>query len=104
MLEYFKDKSLDLILSIIYVGIGTISVCSVYPSDSFYGEWSWWGIFVTLPVSIISFMYRYADAGSLIPVFIIQIIMVYPTYLVFKSIMKIFYKKRNPSPDILDDI
>jgi hypothetical protein len=71
-----------LIIALIYVGFGTLTVCSVYPDDTFYlGGWAIFGMIITFPVSIISFGYRYANANDLQPVFIIQLIMFLLTYL-----------------------
>lgn len=52
---FLVRKKLALIISIVYVGIGTLAVCSLYPKDLFYGEWSLWGVILTFPVTIISF-------------------------------------------------
>ena len=72
----------------LYVGLATLSVCSVYPTDFFFGEWVYIGLLITLPVSIISFGYRYADAITLYPVFIIQFIMFILTYLILSTFIK----------------
>jgi len=62
-------------ISLFYVGLGTLSVCSIYPKDLFYGSWSLFGLIITFPLSIVSFGYRYANADLLYPVFLIQLIM-----------------------------
>ena len=69
------------VITFAYVGLGTLSVCSVYPDDTFSGMWALFGLVITLPVSIISFAYRFADAKNIQPVFIIQAIMFILTYL-----------------------
>lgn len=79
-----------LLISAIYVGLGTLAVCSVYPKDFLSGEWVLYVLGITFPVSIISFGYRYADSNSLIPVFIIQFVMFLITFL----ILSIFIKKK----------
>jgi hypothetical protein len=87
MIKYLKLINLvPFVISFTYVGIGTISVCSIYPKDSLYGEWSMWGLFLSFPVSIVSFGYRYADSENLIIVYLIQAVMLYITYRVVKKI------------------
>ncbi|KFC22597.1 hypothetical protein [Epilithonimonas lactis] len=92
--SFVKSRKIELILSAIYVGIGTLAVCSIYPKDLFYGNWSLVVLLITFPVTIISFGYRYAEADSLLPVFVIQFVMFIITYLIlisslFKSVFKI---------------
>ena len=88
-MNLIANRKLAFLISLIYVSIGTLSVCSVYPKDNFNGDWSLYGLLLTFPVSIISFGYRYADSESLFPVFIIQIVMLIITFLV----LRIFIKK-----------
>lgn len=71
--KVFKTRAFR--ISLFYVGLGTLSVCSIYPKDLFYGEWSQYGLILTFPVCIISFGYRYAASNLLYPVFGIQLIM-----------------------------
>ncbi|BDU26576.1 MULTISPECIES: hypothetical protein [unclassified Flavobacterium] len=75
-------------ISLFYVGLGTLSVCSIYPKDLFYGSWSLFGLIITFPVSIVSFGYRYANADLLYPVFLIQLIMLFPTFLILSRFIK----------------
>ena len=88
MINYLRNRKLAFYIALSYVGFGTLSVCSVCPADPFYGEWSLFGLLITLPVSIISFGYRYAEANLLYPVYIIQIIMFILTFLILTA----FYK------------
>jgi hypothetical protein len=92
MTNYFNNKKRALQIAVIYVGFATLTVCSVYPADLFYGEWCLFGLMITFPVSIISFGYRYADVESLYPVFIIQFVMLVLTFLVLST----FIKDKNP--------
>ncbi len=92
--QFLKSRKIELIISAIYVGIGTLAVCSIYPKDLFYGNWSLIVLLITFPVTIISFGYRYAEADSLLSVFMIQSVMFILTYLIlispfFKSVFKI---------------
>ena len=88
MINYFRKKQKAAQISFVYVALATLSVCSVYPKDLFYGQWSLFGLLVTFPVSIISFGYRYADAQNLYPVFIIQLFM----FLLTKALLGRFIK------------
>lgn len=90
MINYIRNRKLAFYIALSYVGFGTLSVCSVYPTDAFYGEWSVFGLLITFPVSIISFGYRYAEPKILYPVFIIQTIMFFLTF----SILTVFIKTK----------
>ena len=81
--SFIKYRKIELIISAIYVGIGTLAVCSIYPKDLFYGDWSLFVLIWTMPVIIFSLVYRYAEADNLIPVFIIQLIIFVFTFLSF---------------------
>ena len=60
---------------ILYVGIGTLSVCAIYPHDTLAcGEWIVLPLLLTFPANIVSFGYRFFEAEILYPVFIIQAI------------------------------
>ena len=50
--KFLKEREIELIISAIYVGIGTLAVCSVYPDDFFYGDWSLIVLLITFPVSL----------------------------------------------------
>lgn len=89
------DNILAFRISLFYVGLGTLSVCSIYPDDLFYGDWSLFGLLITFPVSIISFGYRYAEADLLYPVFFIQLIMFFLTFLILSSFIKNKQKLKN---------
>jgi len=73
-----NNKKINIIIYIgifIYVGIGTFSVCALYPKDILWcGDWIVFSLLFTFPVSIISFIYRFVEANTLYPVFIIQLI------------------------------
>lgn len=83
-----KDKKSAFKISLFYVSLGTVSVCSVYPKDLFYGDWSLYGLLLTFPVSIISFGFRYAESNLLYPVFIIQLIMFFITFFLLSLFIK----------------
>lgn len=96
MITFPRDRKLAFYIAFLYVGFGTLSVCSVYPADPFYGEWSLFGLLITFPVSIISFGYRYTEANLLYPVFIIQILMFILTFLILTT----FIKKKKSNNEI----
>lgn len=48
-----KAKRKSLLVSILYVGLGTIAVLCSYPP--FYGDWVLVALLITFPVSILSF-------------------------------------------------
>ena len=50
--SFIKYRKIELIISAIYVGIGTLAVCSIYPKDLFYGDWSLFVLIWTMPVII----------------------------------------------------
>ena len=92
--SFLKSRRIELIISAIYVGAGTLAICNIAGGDLFYGEWADYVLSLTFPVTIISFGYRYAEADSLLPVFVIQFVMFIITYLIlisslFKSVFKI---------------
>lgn len=90
LITFIKNRKLAFNIALMYVGFGTLSVCSVYPTDIFYGDWSLYGLGITFPVSIISFGYRFANAQTFYPVFIIQTIMFILTFL----LLSLFIKKK----------
>lgn len=85
---FLRRRKKAFVFSIIYVGIGTLSVCSISGSDLFFGEWSLYALILTFPVTIISFGYRYAAPDYLIPVLIIQSIMFLITFSILAAIFK----------------
>jgi hypothetical protein len=85
---FLRSRKIALIISAIYVGFGTLTVCSMYGSDPLYGEWSLYALLLTFPVAFFSFLYRYAEPNSLIPVLIIQFIMFLATFFVLSFFVK----------------
>ncbi len=91
---YLKERKLPFFIALAYVGIGTLSVCSILPNDRFYNEWFLVGLVFTFPVTIVSFAYRYAEGNVLYPVFIIQAIMFVLTFLIFSNLLKVKKDKK----------
>ena len=72
-MQYRKKCRMIYLGTVLYVVMGTLSVCSLYPHDTLAsGEWIIFPLLFTFPVSIISFGYRFFEAEILYPVFIIQ--------------------------------
>ena len=82
-------KIIQLII-LIYVGIGSIAILGVYPSDFFWfgEEWSIYATFFTLPTNIISFGYRFFETDKILPVLIIQ----FCVLIIFSSVSYLIYK------------
>jgi len=89
IISFINSRKIAFLISFFYVGIGTLAICNSYGSDAFYGDWTIYAIFFTFPVTFISFMYRFAESGSLIPVYIIQFFMFILTF----GILSIFIRK-----------
>ena len=88
--SFLKSRRIELIISAIYVGAGTLAICNIAGGDLFYGEWADYVLSLTFPVTIISFGYRYAEADFLVPVLIIQFVMFILTFLFLCSIFSLF--------------
>ena len=85
---YLSKRVLAFRIALIYVGIGTLAVCSVSPSDPLYGEWTTTALLVTWPVSVFSFAYRYAGSQSLFPVLLIQSVVFILTFVILGAFIK----------------
>jgi hypothetical protein len=56
-----KALFISLIISFFYVGLGTLSLLALYPSSPIYGDWAFYIMLFTLPVSFIGFGIIYAE-------------------------------------------
>ena len=83
------------LISLVYVALGTYPVCSVYPDAPFFGSWSLIALFLTFPMTVISFGNRFGDAHTLYPVYIIQFVM----FLIMFGSVGAFYKSRGKKKD-----
>jgi hypothetical membrane protein len=83
-----KAKIKSFWISFFYVGIGTISLLGLYPDDFFYWEFSLVGVFLTLPISFISFGILYSESVGHELILIIQLVMFllfwFFTYKIFR--------------------
>lgn len=85
--DYIKQNRLAFWISFVYVTLGGVVACSLYPDDPLNGDWWFWGWLITLPVNLISFTYRSAMANDYFPVIIIQLVMLIPTFLILSRII-----------------
>ena len=84
----------SLIISLVYVGLGTISVLSMYPDSPLFGSWVIFALFITLPVNFISIGVMYADPKAIVLVLIIQLAYFLLFWFIVYSIIKRRYKRR----------
>lgn len=89
-------KKVSLFLLVLYNIVGTISICSVYPTDKLYGFFGYFDVFIvllTMPITLFSFIYRYANSEELYPVLIIQSLILLGSVLLWIYLSKIFSKE-----------
>lgn len=67
----------SLIISLVYVGIGTLSLLSLYPQSPIGTEIAWLGLLLTLPVTFISFGIMYTESDSLNSILLTQLIVLF---------------------------
>ena len=73
-------------IALLYVGLGSIAVMSIFPNDIFYSEYSFLLILVTFPTNILSLMVRYSCADCFIYIGFVQIAFLGIWYMILKSI------------------
>ena len=79
-------------ISVIYVGLGTVAVLCVYPP--YYGDWVLLALLLTFPVTILSFGVMYGSSDSFLIVLTIQSIMLILTWLVVYQMLQAKSRKR----------
>jgi hypothetical protein len=82
-------------ISLAYVGLGTISVLSIYPSSPLYGSWVTFALIITLPVNFISVGIMYTDPTAIALILIVQL----GYFLLFWFIVYRFLKSRAKKKD-----
>ena len=92
-LHYIKDNSTAIGISLIYVLLGGIVACSLYPDDPLNGDWWFFGWIITFPVNIVSCSFRGFGSTDYLPVIIIQTLMFIPTFILIQRLLA--KKKRN---------
>lgn len=83
-----------LICSVLYVGLGTLSVLSASPSSLFYGEWVLPAMVFTLPVNVFSFAIAFTDADATFLILFVQMIVFLIFWLVLYYVVKSAHIKR----------
>ncbi|SFE91561.1 hypothetical protein SAMN05518672_11238 [Chitinophaga sp. CF118] len=77
------------LISFFYVGLGTVSVLSVYPHDFLHGDWIIYCLAFTLPVSAIGIGIRYADPSQYLMIISIQILtFLFVGWIIFRLFLK----------------
>lgn len=71
-MENFDEIKKSFLISVIYVGLATVTVLSVYPSSPLYGDWVILSALLTLPVNFLSHAIMYGDPNDKKLVLIIQ--------------------------------
>lgn len=91
-----KQLNVFFLLFLIYQIIAFVSVLGCYPSDIFFTQYSIYGIIITFPISVFSFMIRFAEPESEITVIIIQSVIFLVTALIY-LLLKRKIQKSNDS-------
>ena len=75
-------------IACLYVGVGSIVLMTLFPSDLLYYEYSYLLILPTLPTNIVSLMIRYSCNNCLIYVILTQFIFLLIWYWILKFQLK----------------
>jgi len=91
-----KKKAIraSLIISVLYVGLGTVSILSIDPEFFLSGDWAWFSYLLTLPVSIVGFLIMYTEKeylGLLIPTQLIVFAIFW--FLMYRILLKKYIRK-----------
>jgi len=84
----------SLFISLAYVGLGTISVLSVYPSSPLSGDWVVLAMLITLPVNFISAAIVYASSSATELVLVVQFFYFLICWLIVYFILNRITNKR----------
>jgi len=85
-----KIIKISFLISFIYVGFATISPLGLPHDSPLYWESSIFGVFITFPVSLLSFGIMYYEAGHYILVLMVQFVM----FLLFWYLVYRYMRKR----------
>lgn len=75
----------SLLIALVYVGIGTLSLVSMYPKSPIYTPIAWIGFLITFPVTISSFGIMYTEPNSLEKIVVVQLL----TFIIVWAILYI---------------
>jgi len=78
------------LISISYVGVGTICALGLYPDSFFHSDFSLIGILITMPVSFLAFGIAYSESDSYLLILIVQFIV----FLIFWYLIYRYMKKK----------
>lgn len=88
------------LVSLTYVGMGTLCLFSMYADSPLYGDWAFLGAIITLPVIFVSFGLLYMEPERFGLALLFQIIMLFITWhLVYKSLNKTKRSQKNNLPN-----
>lgn len=79
---------ISFIISVIYVGIGTLSLLSMDPDFILSGDWAWVGLLITFPVSVIGFGIVYTEPDSSLLIISVQFLHMLLLWFIIYRIMK----------------
>ncbi|MET3877744.1 hypothetical protein [Chitinophaga sp. OAE865] len=83
------------LVAFLYVGLGTLSILSMYPDNLLFGEWVMWGVLVTLPVNFIGWGILYSDPNQHGIVILVQILVfILVGLLFFRVLFKRYITRR----------
>lgn len=86
-------------ISILYVGLGTLAVLSVYPASPLSGDWVLFALLLTLPVSVVGFGLMYADANGYLIAFLAQVITFFIFWVIVYRVLLKRYRKQAREPE-----
>lgn len=94
-MENIKKKSLmvSLLISLFYVGLGTISLLALYPSSPIFGEWSLYTTLLTFPVSFIGFGIAYAEPNNIPLLLFVQLVVFLLFWLIIYRMSYSYFTK-----------
>lgn len=80
------QKLISLTIALIYIGLGTLWCFTSHGADKHFFNWPFL-IVLTLPGTALSFAIRFGLGDYFFPVIIVQLAMIFLTYLVTKEIL-----------------
>jgi hypothetical protein len=97
-----KAKKISFLISVFYVGVGTLSVLSMDPDFILAGDWAWFGYLLTLPVSIMGFAIMYTESDYVQLLIVTQsIVFLIFWFVVYRVLLKRYIRKnRKMNPNL----
>ena len=94
IIHNLKQNALAFWISVLYVALGGVVACSLYPGDPLNDGWWPWAWIITFPVNIFSVAYRGGISTQYYPVIIIQSVVFVPAFIVISEFISNRKKKR----------